>query len=128
VLRRPVEPAGPKRTLTRDCGSWHAFCLRQAALGSNAGAGWDGAREIAMAAEDPFAEFKRLSPHYKFETTPSGQRLLSAPYNSERSLLNFQPYAKKALAIAREHGLRNRPHSVHGSEGESLYNLIVIFP
>jgi len=81
-----------------------------------------------MAAEDPFAEFKRLSPHYKFETTPSGQRLLSASYNSERSLLNFQPYAKKALAIAREHGLRNRPHSVHGSEGESLYNLIVIFP
>jgi|RhiMetdeSRZDD1v2_1073273.scaffolds.fasta_scaffold34023_5 hypothetical protein len=83
---------------------------------------------IAMAAKDPFAEFKNPSPHYKFETTPSGERLLSAPNDSERSLLNFQPYAKRALAIAHEHHLRIRPHSIHGSEGESLYNLIVIFP
>ena len=81
-----------------------------------------------MAAEDPFAEFERLSPHYKFETTPSGEHLLSAPNDSKRSLRNFQPYAERALAIAREHHLRIRPHSVHGSEGESLYNLIVIFP
>src|SRR5262245_15552578 len=118
----------PKRTLIRDCGSWHAFDLRQAALGSNAGAGWAGARESAMAAEDPFAEFKSLSPHYMFETTPSGERLLSAPNDSKRSLRNFQPYAERALAIAHEHHLRIRPHSVHGSVGESLYNLIVIFP
>ena len=83
---------------------------------------------IAMAAKDPFAEFKNPSPHYEFETTPSGERLLSAPNDSERSLLNFQPYAKRALAIAHEHHLRIRPHSIHGSEGESLYNLIVIFP
>ena len=83
---------------------------------------------IAMAAKDPFAEFKNPSPHYKFETTPSGERLLSAPNESERSLLNFQPYAKRALAIAHEHHLRIRPHSIHGSEGESLYNLIGIFP
>jgi hypothetical protein len=27
-----------------------------------------------MAATDPFAEFKNPSPHYKFETTPSGAR------------------------------------------------------
>jgi hypothetical protein len=84
--------------------------------------------EIAMAAKDPFAEFKSVSPHYRFETTPSGQRLLSAPNDSKRSLLNFQPYAKRALAIARDHRLRNRPHSVQGSGSESLYNLIVIFP
>ena len=81
-----------------------------------------------MAAEDPFAKFNRLSPHYKFETTPSGERLLSAPNDSERSLRNFQPYAERALAITREHHLRIRSHSVHGSGGESLYNLIVIFP
>jgi hypothetical protein len=83
---------------------------------------------IAMAAEDPFAEFKKPTPHYKLETTPSGERLLSAPNDGERSLRNFQPYAERALAIAREHHLRIRPHSVHGSRGESLYNLIVIFP
>jgi hypothetical protein len=84
--------------------------------------------KIAMAAKDPFAEFKSLSPHYKFETTPSGQRLLSAPNNSKRSLLNFQPYAERALEIAREHRLRSRPHSVHGNGSESLFYLIVIFP
>jgi len=81
-----------------------------------------------MATEDPFVEFKSLSPHYKFETTPSGERLLSAPSDSKRSLRNFQPYAERALSIAHEHHLRIRPHSVHGSVGESLYNLIVIFP
>ena len=74
-----------------------------------------------MAEEDPFNEFKNPSPHYKFETTPGGQRTLSAPNNSKRSLLNFQPYAERALAIAREHRLRNRPHSVQGSGGERLY-------
>ena len=81
-----------------------------------------------MAPTDPFAEFKNLSPHYQFEAKPGGERLLSAPNDSERSLRNFQPYAEKALAIARQHGLRNRAHSVHGSGGESLYNLIVFFP
>jgi hypothetical protein len=54
--------------------------------------------------------------------------MLSAPNNSKRSLLKFQPYAERALAIAREHRLRNRPHSVQGSGGERLYFLIVIFP
>jgi hypothetical protein len=81
-----------------------------------------------MAEEVPFNEFKNPSPHYKFETTPGGQRMLSAPNNSKRSLLKFQPYAERALATAREHRLRNRPHSVQGSGGERLYFLIVIFP
>ena len=76
-----------------------------------------------MAEEVPFDEFKNPSPHYK-----GGQRMLSAPNNSKRSLLKFQPYAERALAIAREHRLRNRPHSVQGSGGERLYFLIVIFP
>src|SRR5512136_1093261 len=74
-----------------------------------------------------FNEFKKPSPHYKFETTPGGQCLLSAPNNSERSLLSFQPYAQRALAIAREHRLRIRPHSVLGSRFKILYDLIVIF-
>jgi hypothetical protein len=43
-----------------------------------------------------FNEFEKPSPHYKFETTPGGQRMLSAPNNSERSLLSFQPYAQRA--------------------------------
>jgi hypothetical protein len=73
-------------------------------------------------------EFKKPSPHYNFETTPGGQRMLSAPNNSERSLLSFQPYAQRALAIAQEHRLRIRPHSVQGSRFELLYDLIVIFP
>lgn len=77
---------------------------------------------------DPLAEFKSRSPHYKFEAKPSGMRLLSAPNDTEPSLLNFQPYAKRALAIAGERGLRNRPHWVRGSRGERLYNLIVFFP
>jgi hypothetical protein len=75
-----------------------------------------------------FNEFEKPSPHYKFETTPGGQRMLSAPNNSERSLLSFQPYAQRALAIAQEHRLRNRPHSVQGSRFKMLYYLIVIFP
>jgi len=75
-----------------------------------------------------FNEFEKPSPHYKFETTPGGQRMLSAPNNSERSLLNFQPYAQRALAIAQEHRLRIRPHSVQGSRFKILYDLIVIFP
>ena len=75
-----------------------------------------------------FNEFEKPSPHYKFETTPGGQRMLSAPNNSERSLLNFQPYAQRALAIAQEHRLRIRPHSVLGSRFKTLYDLIVIFP
>jgi hypothetical protein len=53
---------------------------------------------------------------------------LSAPNNSERSLLNFQPYAQRALAIAHEHRLRIRPHSVQGSRFKMLYDLTVIFP
>jgi hypothetical protein len=75
-----------------------------------------------------FNEFKKPSPHYKFETMPSGQGMLSAPNNSERSLLSFQPYAQRALAIAQEHHLRIRPHSVQGSRFKILYDLIVIFP
>src|SRR5262249_19720114 len=42
--------------------------------------------------KDPLDEFKKTSPHYRFETTPGGQRMLSAPNDSERSLLNFQPF------------------------------------
>jgi hypothetical protein len=75
-----------------------------------------------------FDEFKKPSPHYKFETTPGGLGMLSAPNNSERSLLSLQPYAQRALAIAREHRLRIRPHSVQGSRFKILYDLIVIFP
>jgi hypothetical protein len=75
-----------------------------------------------------FNEFEKPSPHYKFETTPGGQRMLSAPNNSERSLLSFQPYAQRVLAIAQEHRLRIRPHSVQGSRFKMLYYLIVIFP
>ena len=75
-----------------------------------------------------FNEFEKPSPHYKFETTPGGQRMLSAPNNSERSLLSFQPYAQRALAIAQQHRLRIRPHSVQGSRFRILYDLIVIFP
>ncbi len=45
-----------------------------------------------------FNEFEKPSPHYKFETTPGGQLMLSAPNNGERSLLSFQPYAQRALA------------------------------
>ena len=79
--------------------------------------------------KDPLDEFKKPSPHYRFETTPGGQRMLSAPNNSERSLLRFQPYARRALAIAQEHRLRVRPHSVvQGSMFKTLYELIVIFP
>ena len=74
-----------------------------------------------MAEEDPFNEFKNPSPHYKFETTPGGQRTLSAPNNSKRSLLDFHPYAERGLAIAREHRLRNRPHSVQGSGRKALF-------
>ena len=89
-------------------------------------------RKVAPAAvvsKDPLDEFKKTSPHYKFETTPGGQRMLSAPNNSERSLLGFQPYARRALAIAHEHRLRIRPHSiVQGSMFKKLYELIVIFP
>jgi len=81
-----------------------------------------------MAEKDPLDEFKKPSPHYKFETTPGGQRMLSAPHDSERSLLSFQPYAQRALAIAQEHRLRIRPHSVLGSRFKTLYDLIVIFP
>lgn len=73
-------------------------------------------------------ERAKPSPHYKFETTPGGQLMLSAPNNSERSLLSFQPYAQRALAIAQEHRLRIRPHSVQGSRFKMLYDLIVIFP
>jgi hypothetical protein len=43
-------------------------------------------------------------------------------------LLSFQPYAQRALAIAQEHRLRIRPHSVQGSRFKMLYDLIVIFP
>jgi hypothetical protein len=75
-----------------------------------------------------FDEFKKPSPHYQFETTPGGQSMLSAPNDSERSLLSFQPHAQRALAIAREHRLRIRPHSVQGSRFKILYDLIVIFP
>jgi len=78
--------------------------------------------------KDPLDEFKKTSPHYKFETTPGGLRMLSAPNDSERSLLSFQPYAQRALAIAQEHRLRIRPHSVQGSRLKILYNLVVIFP
>src|SRR5262245_36082204 len=81
-----------------------------------------------LAEKDPLNEFKKPSPHYKFETTPGGQRMLSAPDDSERSLLSFQPYAQRALAIAQEHRLRIRPHSIQGSRFETLYDLIVIFP
>ena len=81
-----------------------------------------------MAKKDPLNEFNKPSPHYKFETTPGGQRMLSAPNDSERSLLNFQPFAQRALAIAQEHRLRIRPHSVQGSRFKMLYDLIVIFP
>src|SRR5262249_764287 len=80
-----------------------------------------------MAEKDPLDEFKKPSPHYKFETTPGGQRMLSAPHDSG-SLLSFQPYAQRALAIAQEHRLRIRPHSVLGSRFKTLYDLIVIFP
>jgi hypothetical protein len=75
-----------------------------------------------------FNEFEKSSPYYKFETTPGGQRMLLAPNDSERSLLSFQPYAQRALAIAREHHLRIRPHSVQGGRFKILYDLIVIFP
>ena len=78
--------------------------------------------------KDPLDEFKKTSPHYKFETTPGGQRMLSAPNDSERSLLSFQPFAQRALAIAQEHRLRIRPHSVQGRMFKTLYNLVVIFP
>src|SRR5215813_4823199 len=78
--------------------------------------------------KDPLDEFKKTSPHYKFETTPGGLRMLSAPNNSESSLLRFQPYAQRALAIAHEHRLRIRPHTVPGSMFKALYELIVIFP
>src|SRR5262245_51825460 len=78
--------------------------------------------------KDPLDELKKTSPHYKFETTPVGQRMLSAPNDSERSLLNFQPFAQRALAIAQEHRLRIRPHSVQGRMFKTLYNLVVIFP
>src|SRR5262249_17550131 len=81
-----------------------------------------------MAEKDPLNEFKKPSPHYKFETTPGGQRMLSAPNDSERSLLSFHPSAQRALAIAQEHCLRIRPHSVLGSRFQTLYDLIVIFP
>src|SRR5215510_3084075 len=78
--------------------------------------------------KDPLDEFKKTSPHYKFETTPGGLRMLSAPNDRERSLLNFQPFAQRALAIAQEHRLRIRPHSVQGRMFKTLYNLVVIFP
>src|SRR5262249_5838598 len=77
--------------------------------------------------KDPLDEFKKTSPHYKFETTPGGQRMLSAPNDSELSLLNFQPFAQRALAIAQEHRLRIRPHSVEGRMYNMFYNLVVIF-
>jgi hypothetical protein len=88
-------------------------------------------RKIALTPvvnKDPLDEFKKPSPHYKFETTPGGQRMLSSPNNSERSLLRFQPYAHRAFAIAKEHRLRIRPHSVQGTMFKMLYELIVIFP
>src|SRR5262249_8576719 len=81
-----------------------------------------------MAEKDPLNEFKKPSPHYKFETTPGGQRMLSAPHDSERFLLSFQPYTERAWEIAKEHRLRIGPHSFLGSRFKTLYDLIFFFP
>jgi hypothetical protein len=52
--------------------------------------------------EDPFEEFRKSSPHHRAETRPSGTLILSA-----KSLLNFQPVARRALDIAAENECRD---------------------
>ena len=44
-----------------------------------------------MAEEVPFDEFKNPSPHYKFETTPGAQRMLSAPNTASVLCSNSSP-------------------------------------
>jgi hypothetical protein len=77
-----------------------------------------------MAEEDPFAEFRKSSPHHRAETRPSGTLILSA----KQSFLNFQPAARRALDIAAENNRRFKAHTVRGRRGEELYDQIIIFP
>ena len=73
--------------------------------------------------EDPFEEFRKSSPHHRAETRPSGTLILSA-----KSLLNFQPVARRALDIAAENNRTFKEHTVRGRRGEEFYDQITIFP
>jgi hypothetical protein len=48
-----------------------------------------------MTKDHPFDVFKSPSPSYKYKIGLRGSRTLSVPGSTERSLMNFQPTAKK---------------------------------
>jgi len=78
----------------------------------------------ALTKDHPFDVFKSPSPSYKYKIGLRGSRTLSVPDSTERSLMNFQPTAKRALSIADEQNLRITVHKRLSQSGAKLIERI----